>query len=59
MTQKVFQVEGTGEGQSIITANGSSRDFEIIGMNGQKVSNLTGFFQNLTIAGGLAREAAG
>ncbi len=59
MANKVVQVDGTGEGQSIITANGSSRDFEIIGMNGQKVSNLTVFFQNLTIAGGLAKDSGG
>ena len=49
MANKTIQVLGQGAGKSVITANGTSRDFEILGLNAQKFNNLTVFFQDLSI----------
>ena len=59
MANKTIQMLGQGAGKSVITANGSSRDFEILGLNSQKFNNLTVFFQGLSITGGLATDAGG
>ncbi len=59
MANKIINVTGSGEGKSIITADGTSRDFEIAGTNRQVGNNLTVFFQNLTIAGGRATDTGG
>lgn len=59
MANKTIQILGQGAGKSVITANGSSRDFEILGLNAQKFNNLTVFFQGLTISGGRATDTGG
>ena len=59
MANKTIQVLGQGAGKSVITSNGTSRDIEILGLNSQKFSNLTVFFQGLSISGGRASDAGG
>ena len=58
-SNKTIQVLGMGEGKSVITADGTSRDLDIVGFNAQKVNNLTVLLQNLTIAGGNASDTGG
>ena len=59
MANKTINVQGMGMGKSVISAGGQNRDFEILGMTPGGLSNLTVFFQNLTISGGTARDAGG
>jgi hypothetical protein len=59
VANKTINVVGMGAGKSVITANGTSRDFEILGQNAQQVNNLTVFFQGLSISGGHATDAGG
>ena len=59
MPNKTIEVSGMGEGQSVVTADGTSRDFDILGLNSSGFDDLTVMFQNLTIAGGLARDNGG
>ena len=56
---KDLQFIGQGEGKSVITADGTSRDFEILGLGFQSANNLTVFFQGLTISGGRATDIGG
>ena len=59
MANKTIQVIGRGAGNSVITSNGTSRDFEILGLDSSKSNNLTLFFQGLSISGGLAKDVGG
>ncbi len=56
---KNLQFIGQGAANSVITANGLSRDFEILGLSNVRTNNLSILFQHLSIDGGKATDIGG